>query len=117
MEVDLFDVTAPLMLRKPDGEEIVIAEHFRHPQGLLYFDLYWHLGQPQNTMHILNGNIRGEGPWKIADHVINVLGCHATNPELAMMHEQWQSYLQRADADYPPPQLVLAIAKKMGADI
>ncbi|MFP3874668.1 MAG: hypothetical protein ACLFQT_04900 [Thiohalophilus sp.] len=112
---DLFSITAPLMIRTPDGEEKVIAHHFPHPKGLLYFDLYWHEGQPWKQTHVIEGEVTGEGPWKIGDHVINVLGCHGTNSDLAMQYEQWQSYIQRPDADYPPEPLIAAIAKKLGA--
>ena len=88
---DLFTVTAPLMLRSPDGDEHVIAERFPHPQGLLYFDLYWHLRHPAKTMHILEGKITGEGPWKIDGYIVNVLGCHGTNHELASQYQQESS--------------------------
>lgn len=113
---DLFSITAPLMLRKPQGEEQVLAAIFPHPNGMLYFDLYWHLGQPEETIHLIEGTLSGEGPWKIGDYVINVLGCHGTNAELASDYQQWQTYLQTA-ADYPPPPLIAAIARRMGAII
>jgi hypothetical protein len=35
---------------------------------------------------------------------------------LATAYQQWQTYLQTAD-DYPPPPLVVAIARRMGAII
>lgn len=115
---DLFSVTAPLMLRLPNGETKVIAACFPHSQGLLYFDLYWHLGQPADTTHIITGELSGEGPWKIAGHVLNVLGCHGTNAELAGEYQQWQAYLNSAQADdYPPAPLIAAIARKLGATI
>jgi len=111
---DLFSITAPLMLRNPHGEEQVIAEIFPHPRGLVYFDLYWHLGQPTETIHLIEGTLRGEGPWKIGDYVINVLGCHGTNAELATAYQQWRTYLQNVEADYPPPPLRAAIARRVG---
>ena len=113
---DLFSMTTPLMIRNPQGEEQVIAEIFPHPNGLVYFDLYWYLGQPDETIHLVEGKLSGEGPWKIGEYVINVLGCHGTNAELATAYQQWQTYLQTAD-DYPPPPLVVAIARRMGAII
>lgn len=112
---DLFTVTAPLSVRLPDGTSKVVAECFRHGQGLLYFDLYWHLDQPERVMHVLEGEVSGDGPWKVADHVFNVLGCQGTDPQLAGQFAAWESFLQRADSDYPPPQLVAAIARRMGA--
>mgnify|MGYP001821699222 FL=1 len=113
----LFSMTAPLMIRTPQGVEQVIAEIFPHPEGLVYFDLYWHQGQPEETIHFVRGAVRGEGPWKIGDYVINVLGCHGSNAELASAFQQWQSYLQTAADDYPSPPLVAAIAKRLGAII
>jgi len=112
---DLFSMTTPLMIRSPDGKQAVIAEIFPHPEGLVYFELYWHLGQPEETIHLLEGTISGEGPWKIGESVINVLGCHGTDAELAMTHQQWQTYLQTAADDYPPSALIGAIARRMGA--
>ena len=114
---DLFTVTAPLMLRTPNGTEKVIAECFPHPQGLLYFDLYWHLGQPAQTTHVLAGDIGGEGPWKIDGHILNVLGCHGTNHDLASQYQNWQDYLCSPQADYPPQPLIMAIARKLGASV
>ncbi|MDH3947835.1 MAG: hypothetical protein OEU74_02630 [Gammaproteobacteria bacterium] len=112
---DLFSMTTPLMIRKPHGEEQIIAEIFPHPEGLVYFDLYWHLGQPNETIHLVEGTISGEGPWKIGEYVINVLGCHGTNAQLATAYQQWQSYLQTASDDYPPAPLIVAIARRLGA--
>ncbi|MGB1111420.1 MAG: hypothetical protein ACPG4N_13750, partial [Gammaproteobacteria bacterium] len=60
---EIFDVTAPLSVRLPDGEKKVVAECFRHADGLLYFDLYWHLGAPEQFMHVLKGEVSGDGPW------------------------------------------------------
>jgi hypothetical protein len=114
---ELFSITAPLMIRNPQGEEQVIAEIFPHPNGIVYFDLYWHLGQPDENFHLVEGTLSGEGPWKIDGYVINVLGCHGTNAELATAYQQWQTYLQTMTDDYPPPELVAAIARRTGAII
>lgn len=115
MSSNLFTVTAPLMIRAPDGVERVVAELFPHPEGILWFELYWHLGQPDDTMHVVRGEVRGEGPWRVGDHVLNVLGCHGTNAALAMTFEAWREYLLSPGGDYPPPDLVAAIARHRGA--
>lgn len=115
MPSNLFTVTAPLMIRTPDRAEHVIAELFEHPLGILWFELDWHLGDPQSTLHVVEGEVRGEGPWRIGDHVVNVLGCHGTNAELAVTFEQWREHLLSPASDYPPPELVAAIARHKGA--
>ena len=112
---DLFTVTAPLAMRLPNGEMHSIAECYKHPKGLLVFWPFWHLQKPEEGIQLIKGWISGEGPWKIDGYVINVLGCHGTNAELASAYQQWQTYLQTSADDYPPPSLVTAIARRLGA--
>ncbi len=112
---NLFTVKAPLMIRHANGEEYVIAELFPHFDGLVYFQLGWHLGQPEETIHVIRGELKGEGPWKISDCVINVLGCRGSNPELAMEYERGQILLADPASEYPPAELVAAIARRLGA--
>lgn len=112
---DLFSITAPLAIRLVSGETQVIAECFKHPEGLVYFDLYWHLGDPDQTIHILRGDIKGDGPWKIGDHIIHVLGCHGTDFAPAAAFQEWRQYLADHADEYPPPPLIAAIARRYGA--
>ncbi|MDD3450374.1 MAG: hypothetical protein PHF72_15270, partial [Gammaproteobacteria bacterium] len=111
---DLFTVTAPLGIRLPDGDRAVIAECFRHPRGLLWFETGWHRGDPDRTIHLAEGEVRGEGPWRIGDHIVQVLGCQGSDPELAAAHSRWRMEIEHG-GDYPPPPLVAAIARRRGA--
>jgi hypothetical protein len=111
----LFSVSSPLVIRLPTGEKRVVAECLPHPDGLLYFDLCWHLGQPEETIHLLRGTISGDGPWKVGGCVLQVPGCHGTDPELAGAFARWQAYLEQAGDDYPSRGLILAIARRSGA--
>lgn len=112
---DLFSVTAPLLVTLPSGGQRMAVECFRHPQGALCFDPFWQLGDPDLTIYLLQGRVRGEGPWKVGDCAIRVLGCQATDGELAQRFSRWQSYLQEAGDAYPPRPLIEAIARKRGA--
>jgi len=114
---DIFSLTAPITVKTLNSPQRVVAEYFKHPKGILFFDLYWHTQQPEQAMHLVEGEIKGEGPWRVADTVFNVLGCRGTNIEMAMEHEQWLTYLQMPDSEYPPQGLIQAIARKMGAEI
>ncbi len=115
---DLFTVTAPLALRHPDGIERVIAAAFPHPEGLVYLDCFWHLSTPDRTAHLIRGQLRGEGPWRIAGCVIRVLGCQHTDPQLAEPHARWRDYLEVHGADeYPPPEQIRDIARRLGASV
>ena len=114
---DIFSMTAPLTLRFPNGEEQLLAEIYKHPKGLLYFEPYWHLQEePGQSIHLIKGWITGEGPWKISDHVIKVLACYGTDACLATDFTEWQSYRLMAGGEYPPQPMIDAIAVKLGAN-
>ena len=112
---DLFSLTAPLTIRLPDGTRRIMVERFRHPRGLVYFEPYWHTGDPRARIHVAEGTIRGEGPWKIGAAVVQVLGCQGSEPELAAAYRSWQQHLATHAADYPPRPLIEAIARRFGA--
>lgn len=115
---DLFTVTAPLVLRHPDGSEQVIAACFQHPQGMLYLDCFWHLSTPSKAAHLVRGTLTGEGPWRIGDSILRVLGCQHTDPGLAHSSAQWQEYLQVEGIHaYPPPEQIKDIVRRLGATV
>ena len=114
---DLFSVTAPLLIRHPDGTQRVVAELFPHPGGLVYFELFWNLDDPAKTVHVVQGTFKGEGPWKIGDTVIRVLGCHGTDGALARQFDQWREYLSQHSDTYPARPFIEAIARRHGAII
>jgi len=108
-------VTAPLAVRHADGTRRVMVERFAHPEGLLYFEPFWHLQRPAaRGMHLLRGEIRGEGPWKIDGAVITVLGCHGTDAELAGAWAEWQAFLESGAPGYPSPEAIGALAAAYG---
>ena len=112
---DLFTVTAPLTLLAPDGKEVLLAELYKHPKGLLYFETYWHQQEPHGAgIHLIKGWLEGEGPWKISNHIIKVLACHGTDVCLATDFTEWQQYRLSHPTEYPPQPLVDSIAKKLG---
>jgi hypothetical protein len=117
---DLFSMTAPLLIRHKNGERHIIAEYFplAHAEGLVYFEIFWHLQRPASqAIHRITGPTQGDGPWKITDSVISVLGCQGTDPELASAYAEWQSYLQQGAPGYPTPEAILALAQASGARI
>jgi hypothetical protein len=107
-------VTAPLVIRHADGREQVVAACFPHPQGLLYLDLFWHQRSPDEAAHLLHGSLRGEGPWRIGDARIRVLGCHNTDPHLQDQYLPWKQYLEQFGDEYPPRAQILEIARRLG---
>ncbi|HCU54512.1 MAG TPA: hypothetical protein DIC36_09650 [Gammaproteobacteria bacterium] len=114
---DLFTVTAPLLIRRPDGRQHVAAEIFRHPHGVVYFELFWNLRDPEQSVHVVTGTFKGDGPWKIGDTVIRVLGCHGTDGDLARQFDEWRMYRAQHTDTYPERPFIEAIARRHGAAI
>lgn len=109
-------VTAPLVLRHPDGREQLIAACFSHPQGLLYLDLFWHRSTPDDAAHLIRGELRGEGPWRVGDARLRVLGCPHTDPHLQDAFITWQRHLQDHPDEYPSRAQIREIARRLGAE-
>ncbi len=99
---DLFSVTAPLRIQVAKKNLYVIAECYPHPRGLVYLDLYWNelITTSNACIHLIEAELKGEGPWKIANNVIHVLGCHGTNAELAADHANWLDYCQVTNLEH-----------------
>jgi len=113
---DLFTVTAPLKIRLPDGQQQVIAELFRHPKGLLYFELHWQEDH-EARIHLVEGELRGDGPWKIAEYIIYVLGCQHTDADMASEYAEWRTWHQQHPEAYPDRKMIERLASSYGATI
>lgn len=98
---DLFSVTAPLRIKSPHGGEKVIAEIFQHPYGIVFFEIFWNQLVEYQGIHFIQGDIKGEGPWKVGGYVLSVLACHGTDATLAADYADWQMYLQTPVNNYP----------------
>jgi len=110
-------VTAPLVIRFADGSEKVVAACFPHPLGALYLDLFWHQRSPRQAAHLLRGELSGDGPWRVGEARIRLLGCHNTDPHLMDQFGPWRAYLEANGDHYPPPAQVLEIARRLGASV
>lgn len=113
----LFSITAPLMIRLPQGKRHIIAKIFPHKEGVLYFDPFWNQRDIRESVHLIKGDLSGSGPWKIAEHVIQVLPCQGSEPELARQFYEWRDYLGMADNGYPSEDEIIYLAKKLGAQV
>ena len=112
---DLFSVTAPLLIRRADGRQHVAAELFPHPNGIVYFELFWNLRDPEQTVYRIEGTLKGDGPWKVGDAVIRVLGCHGTDGALARQFDEWRLYRREHPDSYPERAFIEVIARRLGA--
>jgi hypothetical protein len=115
--MDIFSVTAPLTIRLSNGEKHIIAEKYLHKDGFLYFEPYWHERPIEDAVHFIEGELNGDGPWKVDNAVISVVGCQGTDPQLAAELASWQTYLQTQADQYPSRSSIDSIAKQLGAII
>lgn len=92
---DLFTVTAPLAIRFKDGSKQIMIRTSEYEDGVVFLTPFWHEHSKDKQVQYIAGPIIGEGPWKVGDAVVTVLGCHGTDPELASQFAQWQAYLQQ----------------------
>ncbi len=107
------EVTAPLAVRFPDGRRQAVIACFPHPRGLLVFSPFW--TEHPGGVAVLEGEIRGDGPWRVGDAVLSVAGCHGTDPQIAADLAAWRDHV----AAHPDPDAlraaVLAEAERLGA--
>ena len=111
---DLFSVTAPLMIRLPSGSEHVMAEKYPHPEGLVFFELFWLEGETP-SVHTVKGVIKGEGPWKVGDAIVRVLSCG--DIDLSMQWNNWQQQAPLLPAEYFDDEAKAELARQHGASI
>lgn len=86
---DIFTIKSPLVAYDSSGTKYVVVEIFSHAEGALVFEPFWN--ESDKAIHIVQGEIYGEGPWKIGGTIFNMLGCGEQDMELTVM--QWQDLL------------------------
>lgn len=104
-----------MTIRYPDGTRHLIIEKFAHPEGLLYFEPFWH--QAAGGVHLARGPVSGDGPWKVGDAVVTVTGCRGADPDMALQLATWQEYLTQCDGDYVERARLLETARRHGAEV
>ena len=104
-----------MTIRYPDGTRHLMVERFAHPEGVLYFEPFWHLAGGDGGVHLARGPVRGEGPWKVGDAVVTVTGCQGSDPEMALELAAWQEHLLSGDGAYESRERILEIARRHGA--
>ena len=118
---DLFSVKAPLLIRYPDDAQHVMVHSFPHPDGLVYFRTFWDRLPKAEGIHLVRGELRGEGPWKVGEAVITLLGCQGTHPEQAAEYADWQFHLEQSGSSYPDrdelQKMVQTFHQPVGADL
>ena len=107
----LFEMRSPLYIKYADGETRLVEALFEHPKGVLYFELFWE-NDPKYSIHIIEGQIKGEGPWKVGDCSFHVLGCNHTHPQLCEMQSYWRQEKMLNPENFRGDELVKIAAEK-----
>lgn len=110
-------VTAPLVIRFSAHDEKVVARAFPHAQGVVYLDLFWNQSSPAEAAHLIQGALSGEGPWRVGEARIRVLGCKSTDPHLQEQYIPWRDYLNQHPREYPPEEQIREIALRLGCRV
>jgi hypothetical protein len=77
----------------------------------VYFRAFWDRMPAAQGIVLAAGEVRGDGPWKVGDAVVTLLGCHGSHPEQAAEYADWQCHLAQC-RDYPENEQLLALARK-----
>ena len=112
---DLLSITAPLLIRYPDGRLHVMVERLPHVDGLVYFLPFWNRLPAREGIRFVRGEVRGEGPWKVGEAVVTVLGCQGTHPQQAAEFAEWQAYREQLAAEYPDADELQRLAEASGS--
>ncbi|HQM30602.1 MAG TPA: hypothetical protein PLR20_14740 [Syntrophales bacterium] len=99
--MNLFEVKDPLVIEVPFGGRRLIAELFPlevvepGKKGLVFFDTWWR-GATAHPVHIVEGEILGDGPWDIPGAEAEVELLDMTNEDDPLVGEwkDWQRYLK-----------------------
>ena len=102
---------APLLIRHADGRLEVMVERLPHAHGLIYFRPFWNHLPAEQGVAFVSGEVRGEGPWKVGDAVVTVLGCRGSHPQQAAEFAEWQTYREQLGDDYPGPDELRRLAE------
>jgi hypothetical protein len=114
---DLFSVTAPLAIRFRDGSRQIMIERIPYRDGLLFLPPFWNETGIASALRFVGGPLRGDGPWKVGDAVVTVLGCHGSDPELAAQFAAWQVCLEQSGAIYPEREEILRLMHEHAAQV
>ena len=112
---DLFTMKRPLAVNYENGNKSIMVAYYPHKEGLVYLEPFWEQKPEGNKAIVIKGEVRGDGPWKIGNAVISLVGCQGTDPYLAQLLSQWEFHVQSMREDYYQPEQIRNLAREYGA--
>lgn len=112
---DLFSMNRPLAVNYQNGSKTIMVAYYPHAEGMVYLEPYWEQRSEGKEVVVLKGTVKGEGPWKVGDVVISLIGCQNTDAELAHQLADWEFHLENVGVDFYQPEKIRLLAKRYGA--
>lgn len=112
---DLFEMKRPLAVNFKDGSKTIMVAYYPHKEGLVFLEPFWQDKTQAQKTTVIKGELKGDGPWKIADAVISLVGCQGTDPDLAQLLSQWENHVQEVGPDYYKVEDIRSLARAAGA--
>ncbi len=109
---NLFSVTAPLAWHLPEGERRLVVAAFPHRQGVILLEAFWPERGLEEAVHLVRGALKGEGPWRLGGHRLEVAGCRGSDPWIAAEVARWREWL--AANPYPSREQLAVLGRRMG---
>lgn len=113
---ELYTVTVPLRVQCRDGTRRVALVCVPHARGVVMVEPPAMPGSWRQAMRLLEGELKGEGPWKVGECVITVLGCHGTDGQLATEFAQWRQSYEMSGEPLPSREELTGLAAQCFAD-
>ena len=92
-----------------------MIERMPYRDGILFLQPFWTETGVETALRFVPGPVRGDGPWKVGDAVVTVLGCHGSDPELAGEFAAWQGHLEQLGSGYPGREQIALLMQEHAA--
>ncbi|MDH5391825.1 MAG: hypothetical protein OEY11_01440 [Gammaproteobacteria bacterium] len=112
---DIFEMKRPLAINYSSGEKAIMVAYYPHKEGLVYLQPFWQQQAQSEQVTLIKGQLKGQGPWRIADAVITLVGCQGTDPELAQWLAEWECHVQAMGEQYYKAEDIRSLAREYGA--
>ena len=85
---EAFENHLPLKVIISKDHERVIAEGFIVGEGIVFYDVFWYEAS-FHPIHLIEGEISGEGPWRVGEMVIEEM-----KEDEFLFEADWKSWLR-----------------------
>lgn len=114
---ELFDMQRPLAVNFKNGDKTIMVAYYPHANGLVFLEPFWENKPADSKARVIEGEVRGDGPWRCGDASITLVGCQGTDADLAQLLSQWEAHVQNVGPEYYNVEDIRSLARSFGAII